>query len=281
MNHFDERVESALSTINSLICRFRENFDDKLIYYDAYEEEILDKVLPKEKDSQKYEFFMNRLQFYLMISMVVALPTLFFLIYVEPIVDTLHWFVFPILIFVAYFLYMICKYIITSVQHYNRKKKYKHYWEDIRENCKNHLELIETILSHQRKEVNHHIAATKVIAIEEIQHHHFPLNIAYTLDENNEEYALKVPVYLGSYISEKLENGFSVIIERSNAELRTISSTELVAKKNNIYFLDGNREKKELPKSVLYHIYYRLHWEYLLSHKDGLSIIKGYEKQSQ
>jgi len=119
----EERVECALNTVTSLTRRFRENFEKKPISFDAYEEEILDKALPSEAESDKYEFFLNdNYQLYTTIFLIVILPTLLFLFYSAQIVGAISWFIFPILLLGGYLQYRVCKYVIIKLTHYNRQK---------------------------------------------------------------------------------------------------------------------------------------------------------------
>lgn len=283
MKAFEERVDDALATITSLTKRFSENFEDeKPITYDAYEEEILNKVLPDDQHD-KYEFFLNKVEFSIVVFVLIVIPTVLFLNYSEPITDRVHWFAFFILALAGYGLYKIVKYTIITLMDYKREKKHAEYWEDIRANCEKHLERIENLKAHQSdQEDTNAINPCKQVTITEVTPHgDLPLFTAYGTDEHNRKHCFKVPVLLGSHITDKTDKGTAFVIERDRLDLDTLSAAKLIAGKYNFYFADLDGAKEKPLKSVFYSIYYRLHLAYLLSHKDAVAIIKRYEKIKQ
>lgn len=237
-------------------------------------------MLPSEAEGDKYEFTLNdNYQLYTTIFLTVILPTLLFIFYSAQIVEVISWFIFPILLLGGYLQYRVCKYVINKLTHYNRQKKHEKYWKAVKQNCKTHLELIESLKIHQKyPEDKKQIRLFQRVIVTEITQGNSPLLSVLATDEQNQQHNFKVPTFLGSYIEDLMPKGFSFVIERDNIEITSISATQLIAGKYNFYFSDQRDEKEDPSKSVFYNIYYRLYMEYLLSHKDAWAIVKKYGK---
>ncbi|AOM84411.1 hypothetical protein [Salisediminibacterium beveridgei] len=281
MSHSEKQVDKIVNTVTDLTDRFRENFGEKPVIYDAYEEEILDHALPRSGESDQYEFFLNdNYQFYLILFGTVILPLFLYFYYREWIADTFGWITFPLLAVGGLLIYLFSKTIILKVIHANRRKQRNAYWCDVRRNCTNQAERMERLIQNQNNQ-KHSERRVEKLTIEEVKDGSGKLPVISALDETGQGYELDVPGALGAFLERVMGKGKSVVIENPVTSGKSLSATQLISKRSPMFVMDRNGEKSQLEKGMLYDLYHRLHVAYLLSHKDAWSIVKQYEKEAK
>lgn len=277
----EKRLDDIVNTVTDLTDRFRENFGEKPVIYDAYEEEMLDHALPGNGESDQYEFFLNdNYQFYLILSGTVILPLIVYFYSREWIFDTFGWLTFPLLAVGGLLSYFFSKTIILKVIHANRRKQRKEYWLDVRRNCTNQAERIERLILNQKNQ-EHSDRLVEKLTIKEVKDGPGMLPVILARDETGQGYELDVSNTLGTFLDRAMEKGKSVVIENPVTSGTSLSATELISKRSTMFVMDQNGEKSPLEKGMLYDLYHRVHVEYLLSHNDAWSIVKQYEKEAK